>query len=172
MFDDVVRDVRARVESVVLAKMSELGPCLSSFLSGHATEARVRDESDALKVLLAGVETRFGEEQASLAEAINAQKAMTKVQTSLLEALYSDVTTLNERVDVLCSHTGRLGHIERDAAAIAGTVLAVEKADTVTSFVSGLYEHLGDIRLVVEHKADEIRKVEQSMRLVFHWEGT
>ena len=78
-------------------------------LSGCATETSVRDESDALKVLLAGVETRFLDEHTTLAEALNEQKAMTNAQRSLLEALWGEVKTMNEKVDVLCSHTDVLG---------------------------------------------------------------
>ena len=65
------------MSSVVSAKMGELGASFQ-VLSGCATDASVRDESDALKVLLAGVETRFREEHAALVGAINAQNAMTK----------------------------------------------------------------------------------------------
>ena len=71
MFDDAVQDVRAHVESVVSAKMGELEERLSRLLSGSATDASVRDESDALKVLLAGVETRFREEHTALVDANN-----------------------------------------------------------------------------------------------------
>ena len=71
MFDDVVQDVRAHVETVVSAKVGELEERLYMLSSGCAKEARVKDESDALKVLLAGVETRFREEHAALVEAIN-----------------------------------------------------------------------------------------------------
>ena len=72
MFDDVVQDVNARVECGVSAKMGELEGRLSKFLSGCAKEACVTDEVDALKVLLAGVETRFREEHTALVDAINA----------------------------------------------------------------------------------------------------
>ena len=78
MSDGVVQDVRAHVEAVVSAKMGELEDRLSGLLSGCATEASVRDESDALKVLLAGVETRFREEHRVLVGAINEQNAMMK----------------------------------------------------------------------------------------------
>ena len=73
---------------------------------------------------------------------------------------------MNEKVDALCSHTGRLGDIERDVAAIAGSVQGVaKKTDAVSSFVSSLNEHLDDIGLVVGHKASEIRKAEEEKRL-------
>ena len=158
MFHDVVQDVREHVESVVSEKMGELEGRLSTLLSGCAKETCVRDESDALKVLLAGVETRFRDENTALVEAINEQKAMTMAQTALLEALCHEVKAMNEKVDSLCSHTDRLANIERDIAAIAKSVQVVEKKDTVSSFLSTLDEHLDDVRLVVEHKADEVRK--------------
>ena len=166
MFDDEVQDVRAHVESVVSAKMGELKERLSMLLSGCAKEECVRDEADALKVLLAGIETRFREEHTALVDAINAHTAATNAQTALLEALCDEVKTMSEKVDVLCSHTGRLGHIERDVAAIAETVQGVANGtDTVSSFISGLNEHLDDIRLVVKHKTNEIRKAEEEKRV-------
>ena len=67
MLGDVVQDVRAHVETVVSAKMGVLEERIFGLLSGCAKDASVRDESDALKVLLAGVETRFREEHAALA---------------------------------------------------------------------------------------------------------
>ena len=85
MFDDVVQDVRAQVVSVVSAKMGELEDRLSKLLSDCAKDARVRDESDALKGLLSGVEMRFREEHVVLVEAINELTAATKAQTALLE---------------------------------------------------------------------------------------
>ena len=87
LFDDVVQDVRAHVEGVVSTKMGELEERLSMLLSGSATERCVTDESDALNVLLAGVETRFMEEHAALVEATNEQKAVTNAQTALLEVV-------------------------------------------------------------------------------------
>ena len=115
--------------------------------------------SGALKALHAGLETRFPEEHEALVEAVNEQKAMTKVQTSLLEVLCREVDAMNERVDGLCSHTRRLGHIESDVAAISKSVQGVANGmDAVSSFISGLNEHLDDVQLVVEHKANEIRK--------------
>ena len=125
MSDDVVQDVKAHVESVVSTKMGELEERLSRLLSGCAKEASVKEEADALKVLLAGVETRFREEHAALAEAINELKVMTMEQTSLLEALCGDVKVMNEKVGLLCSRTGRLGHIEGDVASIAKSVQGV-----------------------------------------------
>ena len=74
MIDDVVQDVGARVERVASSKMGELEERLSKHLSKCATEASVREESDALKELLAGVETRFWEEHTALVDAINEQK--------------------------------------------------------------------------------------------------
>ena len=165
MFDDAVQDVRAHAEAVVSAKMGELEERLSKLLSGCATEASVRDEADALKVLLAGVETRFREEHAALVDAINAHTEATNAQTALLEAMWGEVKTANEKVDVLCSHTGRLGNIEGDVAAIAKSIQVVANGtDAVSSYISGLNEHLDDIRHVVEHKANEVRKAEESIR--------
>ena len=107
-----MQDVRAHVEGVVSTKMGELEERLSMLLSGSATERCVTDESDALNVLLAGVETRFMEEHAALVEAINAHTAATTAQTVLLEGLCSEVKAMNEKTDALCSHTGRLENIE------------------------------------------------------------
>ena len=70
------------------------------------------DECDALKVLLAGVETWLREERAALVEAINEHTAATKAQTALLEALCDEAKAMGETVDALCSHTGRLGNVE------------------------------------------------------------
>ena len=78
---------------------------------------------------------------------------------------------MNEKVDDLCSHTDRHGHIEGYIAAITSTVQGIVKgADAVSSLVSGLNKHLDDIGLVVGHKAEEIRKAEEV--IVVHWEGT
>ena len=161
MFDDVVQDVMTHVESVVSGKVGELDERLSMLLSGCAKEASVRDEVDALKVLLASVETRFREEHTALVEAINAHTAATKAQTTLLEALCGEVRTMNERVDALCSHTGRLGNIERDVASIAGSVQGLEKTDTFSSDVSSRNERIDNIRPVAEHKASEVKKAEE-----------
>ena len=166
MFDDVVQDVRAHVESVVTAKVGELEERLSKLLSGCAKEGSFRGESDAVEVLLAGVETRFREEHATLVDAINAHTAATNAQTALLTTLCGDVKAMNENIDVLCSHTGRLGDIEGDVVSIAGSFQGVANGiDAVSSFVLGLNEHLDDIRLVVEHKTSEIRKAEEEKRL-------
>ena len=55
-------------------------------VSVHATDASVRDESDALKGLLALIETRFREEHVALVGAIKEHKSMTNAPTALLEA--------------------------------------------------------------------------------------
>ena len=111
--------------------------------------ACVREESDALKVLLAGVKRRFREGHAALVMATNKQRPLKNAQMTLLEALSREVRMMREKVDVLCSHTGRLGDIKRDVTSIAKPVDAVEtKADTVTSDVSSPQERVEDIRLV------------------------
>ena len=134
-------------------------------MPGCATETSVKDGSDALKVLLAGIETRFREEHTALVCSINEQKAITKVQTALLSVLCGEVKTIHEKIDVLCSFTDRLGHIEGDVAAIAGTVQAVgKKADTVSSFVTRQNEHLDDDRLVFHDRFNEVKKVEETMQ--------
>ena len=56
-------------------------------LSGCAKEASVRDGSDALKVLLAGIEMWFREQHAVLIDAINAHTAATNAKTNPFEAL-------------------------------------------------------------------------------------
>ena len=166
MFDDVVQDVRAHVESVVSAKMDELEERLSMLLSGCAKEASIMDESDALKALLAGGETRFREEHKALVDAINAHTQETNAQTALLETVCHEVKMMNEKVDILCSYMGRLGNIERDVAAIAKSVHGVANGtDAVSSFVAGLNQHFDDIQLVVEHKANETRRAEEEKRL-------
>ena len=44
---------------------------------------------------------------------------------------------MNDKVDALCSHTGRLGSIELDVVEITKSAKALEnKADAVSSFVS------------------------------------
>ena len=58
--------------STVTSEMGELKERLSGLLSGYAKEARVKDDSDAMKALLAGVETRFREEHTALVKTINA----------------------------------------------------------------------------------------------------
>ena len=111
-FDDVVQNVNVHVDRFVSAKVGELEDRLSKLLSGCAKMACVNDESDALKVLLAGNETRFREEHAAVVDANNGQKAVTNAQASLLTTLCADVKVMKETLDVLCSHTGHLGHIE------------------------------------------------------------
>ena len=78
---------------------------------------------------------------------------------------------MNEKVDTLCSHTSRLGNIERDVETIAVIVQAVEKTSTVSSFNLCLNDHLDDIRLVVLHKALRSR-VGRGNETVIHREGT
>ena len=137
MFDDVVQDVKAHVESVVSAK------------------------TDAVKALLAGIETRFREEHTALVEAVNAHTGATKEQTNLLEVLCSEMKTMNEKMDVLCSHSARLENIERDVATTANAVEAVkDKSEVVSSLASTLDERVGDIGLVVGHKASQIKAVQ------------
>ena len=119
---------------------------------------QTKDESDALKVLLAGTETRFREEHAALVDAINEQKAMIKAQTALLGALCGDVKAMDKKMDNLCSHTGRLAHIEGDVAAILRSVQGIaNQTGTVSSFITGLSQYNDDIRLAVEHKANKTR---------------
>ena len=76
-------------------------------------------------MLLAGVETRFLEEHATVVDVINEHTAMTMAQTALLEALNREVKTMNLNFDVNCSRVGRLGNIEGDVAAIARSVQGV-----------------------------------------------
>ena len=104
MTDDAVQDVKAHVGGVVSAKMEELYERISGLLSGCAKETIVKQESDALKTLLCGIETRFGEEHAALVEAINAHTVATKAQTSLLDALFNEAKTMNEKMDRLSTH--------------------------------------------------------------------
>ena len=90
---------------------------------------------------------------------------MTNTLTALLGVLSGDVKAMNEKVDVLCSHSVRLGDIESDVAAISGTVQALVKTVAVSSFVVlCLNEHLDDIRLVVEHKASEEKRQEEKQK--------
>ena len=109
---DAVEDLTTRVEGVVSAKMEELYERISWLLSGCSKEANVKDESDALKTLLCGIEMRFGEQHGALVEAINTHTAATKAQTSLLEELCNEAKTVNEKVGTLCSHATRLEKIE------------------------------------------------------------
>ena len=131
-------------------------------MSGCAKETCVRDEADALKELLAGVETRFIEEHAVHIDAITERTQATNAQTSLLEALSGEVKAMKEIVDVLCSHTGRLVNNEGDVAAMTNSLQGVaNRTDSVSAFVTRLNERIDDIRLDVEHKASEIRKDER-----------
>ena len=69
-------------------------------------------------------------------------------------------------MDALCFHTGRLGDIEGDVAAIARSVQRVGNGtDAVSSFVTGLQKRVEDTRLVVGQKGNEIRKAEEEQRL-------
>ena len=147
-----------------LGKEGRLEEGLSNLLSGRAKETCVSDGSDALKVLLDGVETWLREEHAALVKAINAHTVATTAQTTLLEVLCGEANAMTEKVDVLCSHTGRLGNIEGDVAAIIKSVQGVaDMTDTVSSFVLSQNQHLDDIQLVVGHKANEVRNAEKTM---------
>ena len=158
MFDDVVEDVKAHVERVVSAKVDELKERIAGLLSVCAKETSVREESDAMKALLSGIETRFREEHALLVEAINGHTEATKEQTKLLEALFGEAKTMNGKVDVLCSHTGRLENVERDVATTANAVKTVESnAGVVSTHVSTLNERVDDIRLVFDDKIRAIK---------------
>ena len=148
MNDGIFHEDNAHCERVVSAKVGDLGGRLSELLSGCVTEACVKDESNALEVLLAGIETQFQEEHAALVDAINAHTAATNAQTSLLEALCGEVKAMNEKMDVLCSRTDRLGHIEGGVAAISKSVQGVvDGTDPVSSFVTGLDECVDDFQL-------------------------
>ena len=157
-----MQDVRAHIESVVSAVMGKLRLSVIGHLSSCAKEACVRDEADVLKELLAGVETRFREEHTALVETINTHTAATMAQTSLLVAVCLEVKAMSEKIGVLCSHTVRLVNIESDIVAIAKSVQGVANGtDVVSSFVTRLNEHHDDFRLVFEHNASDIRKVER-----------
>ena len=68
---------------------------------------------------------------------------------------------MNEELDVLCSHGSSCTH-RGDVASITKSVQGVANGtDTVSSFVSSQNEHDDDIRLVVEHKANEVRKAKK-----------
>ena len=158
MFGDVVQDARAHVENAVSAKMDEMGERLAGLVSGCAKEGSAREESDALKVLLAGIETRFREEHTVFVEAINAHTGATKQQTNLLEVLCSEMKAMNGKMDVICSHTGRLENVERDVATTANAVKTVESnAGVVSTHVSTLNERVDDIRLVFDDKIRAIK---------------
>ena len=164
--DDVCQDVRAHVDSVTSAYVGELEERLSKTLSGCGKKTCVRDESDALKVLLAGVETQFREDHAALVDAINAHTVAMNTQTALLEELCGEVKVVSEKMDDFCSHTGRLRHIEGDVASIARSGQGIANGtDTVSSIVTSLNERLDDTRLVVGHSINEVRKAEEEQRL-------
>ena len=97
MNDDAVQDVKAHVESVVSEKIRKSENHVVELLSECTEEKSVREESDALKAILAGIEMRFREEHAALVEAIHAQTAATKAQTKLLEGLCGEVKTMNKK---------------------------------------------------------------------------
>ena len=167
--EQVYQDHNAHVESVITAEIVELNECLSKTLSRYETMC-VRNESDALKVLLAGIETRFREEHTALFDVFNAHTAATTAQTALLEALCREVRAMSEKVDVLCSHTGRLGHIERDVSAISKAVQGVATGvDAVSSFLSSFTNALMISGLAFNEKANEVRTVEEAMSLSFFW---
>ena len=166
MLDEVVEDVTARVERNVTARMDELKELLSRVLSCCAKETCVREESDTVKVLLSGIEMRFRAEHGALVEAINAHTLATKVHSSHLEVLCKEVQAMNEKKDVLCSHTAHLGDIDRDLKTIADTVKGVvNQTEVVSTFVSILHERVGDIGVIIGQKADEIRKAEEARRV-------
>ena len=165
MSGDVVEDVKADVGRVVSAKTDRREERVSGLLSWCAKEASVREVADAVKALLAGVETRFREEHTVLVEAIRAQTASAKAQTSLLEVLCCVVKAMNARVDVLCSHASRLENIERDVAAIKNAFQVVEdKVEAVSSFISKMNDHVDDISLVFREKINEIKKGDEERR--------
>ena len=135
MSDDAVQDVKAHVDGVVSAKMDGLYEHISGLLSRYAKEADVKEESDALKTLLFGIEVRFREEHGALVEKINAHTVVTKDQTSLLDALFNEAKTSNEKVDRLCTHATRLEKIAGDVATISNAVQGVEnKTEAIPSF--------------------------------------
>ena len=169
MSDDAVEDVKARVEGVVSAKMEELCERISEILSGCSKEANVREESDALKTLLCGIEMRFREEHRALVEAINAHTTATKAQTSLLEELCNEAKTMNEKMDPICTHATRLENVERYVETITNGVQGVEeKTDVVSSNVLSLNERVDDISLSLNMEPTKLR---QFRRLDHHFEG-
>ena len=119
-----------------------------------------------MKVLLSGIEMRFRDGHGALVEAVNTHTVATNAQTSRLEALCKEVKPMKEKMDVLCSRTARHRDMERDFATISDCVDVVEnKTEVVSWFVSSLNERVEDIGVVIGHKADEIRKVEEERRL-------
>ena len=61
-------------------------------------------ESNTAKELLAGTETLVEEELTKLFEVLNFPKAATKAQTSPFAVLFSEMETMNEKTDALCTH--------------------------------------------------------------------
>ena len=57
---------------------------------------------------------RFREEHGALVDAINAHTAATKAQTSLLEELFNEAKTMNEKMDRIRTDATRLEKIERE----------------------------------------------------------
>ena len=78
VIDDVVQDVLARVERNVSAKMDGLKELLSGVLSCRAKETCVREESDAVKVLLSGMEIWFWPVHGGPVEVNNAHTSATR----------------------------------------------------------------------------------------------
>ena len=105
MIDVVVHDVKGHVERSVSSKTDGLKELLSGVLSCCAKETSAREGSDALKVLLSGMETRFRADHAALVDATNAHTMATKTQTRHLEVLCKAVQSMNKKKDVLFSQT-------------------------------------------------------------------
>ena len=76
ILDDVVQDVTVHVERNVTAKTDEL-ELLSQVLLCCDEETDVREEFDAVKMLLSGIVMRFWVEHGTLVEAINAHASAT-----------------------------------------------------------------------------------------------
>ena len=105
---------------------------------------------------------RFREEHTALVEAINAQTAATKAQTGLIEVLCSELKAMNAKMDVLCSHTSRLENVEGDVATIKNAFqVVVDKAEAVSSRVSGLSDHIDDIGLVFRERISDIKRADE-----------
>ena len=75
MLDDPTQDVKAHAEKVVSAKTNELSERITELLYFCSKETNVRDESDAARVQLAGIEMRFLEVHTALIEANNGSPA-------------------------------------------------------------------------------------------------
>ena len=139
MFDDLVEGVKSHLEGVFSSKMDELVDHISELLSCCAKEMSIKSESDAVKILLSGIEMRFREEHGALIEAITEHTSSTKAQTSLLEALCNEARTINGKMDVICSLTARIEDIELNDATIANSIKGIKNnTDTVSSFISSL----------------------------------